>query len=87
MKFIYVYTTQCKGNFSDRIPVKTFIESVENFLRDQISGGFNKLVLSALYPPEGAEPPSIPQLESAWAELLPTVMCDLSNREISFETQ
>ena len=67
--------------FPDRIPVKTFIESVENFLRDQISGGFNKLVLSALYPPEGAEPPTIPQLESAWAELLPTVIFDLSNLE------
>ena len=71
----YVYTFWiCKIISSDRIPVKTFIESVESFLQDQISGGFNKLVQSALYPPEGAEPPTIPQLESAWADLLPTVI-------------
>ena len=53
--------------------MKNFIDSVDGFLKDNIGDGFNKLVLKALYPPDGAEPPTIPQLETAWADILPTV--------------
>eukprot|EP00116_Pleurobrachia_bachei_P012550 sb/3472812/ len=69
-----------KLGFTDpnRKGIREFVEKIDVFMKEQLSGWFNKLITTALYPPDGSTPPTIPELESAWETLVPQSMAPVT---------
>ena len=72
---------------SDRKNIREFVEKIDVFMKEQLSGWFNKLITTALYPPDGSTPATIPELEAAWETLVPQVHSRKRSKQVNNQSE